>query len=211
MSKNISVTDLKLIPELSGLRMLDFIDPKNDSLIAPFLKILGFDLDYPIQFIPSQHRNMQGKVVIAYMISGEVECNSSFLTSEWASVEDKMIAAGYKDLGLAEDMANSLTTGRDYGSDSMEGFPPELANPDENGILQQIEVLENLLLLARGSPFKQDGSRATLSEYGMVETPEKQRRKPVKLPAGGCDCATTEAIGKPVPAGPGYSNNLHNG
>ncbi len=178
MSKNISVTDLKLIPELSHLRMLDFIDPANTELISPFLKVLGFDLDYPIQFIPCQHRNMQGKVVIAYIITGEVEINASFQDSVWCTPEDRLIAAGYKDLTLAQDLAHSLTKGRDYGTDGTgEGFPPDQSNPDEDDILMQIKVLEDLLLLVRGSPFKQDGSRRTLDEHGLKEAPEKRRKK----------------------------------
>ncbi len=182
MSKNISVTDLMLIPELSHLRMLDFIDPKHDSLVAPYLKVLGFDLDFPVTFIPCQHRNMQGKTVIAYMIAGEVEINQSFLNSSWASVEDRIIAAGYRDIGLAEDMATSLTTSRDYIGEAESGFPPDLVNPNESDILMQIQVLTDLLMIVRGSPFKQDGSRATLAEYGMTEPPEKRRRKVFKKP-----------------------------
>lgn len=178
--KNISVTDLMLIPELSDLRMLDFIDPKYTSRISPFLKIVGFDLDYPIEFIPSQHRNIQGKEVIAYMIVGELECNDSFLSSVWATTEDRIIAAGYKDLGKARDMAQALTTARDYESGVTEGFPPDLVNPDEAEIAMQIKVLADLLLAVRGTPFKQDGSRFTLDEYGMSEAPEKRRKKPAK-------------------------------
>lgn len=178
MSKNISTTDLMLIPELSHLRMLDFIDPKNTELISPFLKVIGFDLEYPIQFIPCQHRNMQGKVVIAYLIVGEVEINSSFQDSVWCTPEDKLIAAGYRDLGLAKDMATSLTSARDYGSDEGgDGFPPDQSNPNEADILMQIKVLEDLLLMVRGNPFKQDGSRATLDEHGVKEAPEKRRKK----------------------------------
>lgn len=178
--KNISATDLILFPELSHLRMLDVIDPKNTELISPFLKRIGIDLDYPVQFVPSQHRNMQGKTVIAYMVVGELECNSSFLNSEWATVEDRIIAAGYHDLGKAQDMAQALVSARDYESGVQDGFPPDLANPDEDEILMQIKVLADLLLSVRGTPFKQDGSRFTLSEHGVAETPEKRRKKPAK-------------------------------
>lgn len=184
--KSVSVTDLKLIPELAHLRPLDFIDPKNDALIAPFLKVLGFDLDYPIQYIPSQHRNMQGQVVIAYRIVGEVECNESFLTSSFATTEDKIIARGYKDLGVAQDMAGQMTTGRDYGGDegqSEKGFPPELTNDNEDEIATQIHMLDIALAIARGNPFKQDGSRKTMAEVHLVEAPEKRRAKPVKKEA----------------------------
>ncbi len=177
--KNISVTDLKLIPELSHLRMLDFINPDNDALVAPFLKVLGFDLEYPIEFVASQHRNMQGKVVIAYMIVGDVECNAAFLNSVWATHEDRMIVAGYSDLGLAEDLGMGSTSCRDYGTDS-EGFAPDQSNPNEGEILKQIVVLQNLLLDARGNPFKQDGSRKLYGESALVEAPEKRRKKPAK-------------------------------
>ncbi len=180
MSKNISVSDLQLIPELSHLRMLDFIDPQYDSLISPFLSILGFDLDYPIQYVPCQHRNMQGKVVISFMIVGEVECNAKFLGSKWATIEDKVIAAGYRDIGMAASMSLSMTSCRDSTNDgggASDGFPPDLANPDEGKILSEIRVLEDLLLIARGNPFKLDGSRKTIAEYGIIETPEKRRKK----------------------------------
>jgi hypothetical protein len=175
--KNISVTDLQLIPELAHLRMLDFINPDNDSLIAPFLKIIGFDLDYPIQFIPCQHRNMQGKVVIAYLLSGEVEINAAFLNSKWATYEDRLIAAGYRDLSLAEEIGMGTTSCRDYGTET-EGFAPDQSNPDEDEILKQIKILADLLLVVRGNPFKQDGSRRTFAEQGVVEAPEKRRKKP---------------------------------
>jgi hypothetical protein len=184
--KTISVTDLMLIPELSHLRMLDFINPANDGLIAPYLKILGFDLDYPIEYLPCQHRNMQGKVVIAFLISGEVECNASFLESQWATMEDRIVVNGYRDLGFATDLATALTSSRDYDNGVVEGFPPDLSNPDEDVILMQIKVLADVLLATRGSPFKQDGSRATLAEFGVVEAPEKRRKKASKATPVAC-------------------------
>lgn len=178
--KTISVTDLKLIPELSHLRMLDFIDPKNDELIAPYLKVLGFDLEYPLEFKACQHRNLQGKVVIAYLIAGEVECNRAFLTGEFATVEDRIIAAGYSDMSLANQLSSSLSTSREYDSGIVEGFPPDLINPNEDDILGDIKVLEDLLLEVRGDPFKQDGSRKTLADQHTIEVPEKKRKKTAK-------------------------------
>lgn len=174
--KNISSTDLLLIPELSHLRMLDIINPEYDSLIAPFLKTIGFDLDYAIEYIPCQHRNMQGKVVIAYVIAGEVEINNAFQTSVWATHEDHMIAAGYRDIGLAKELAERFTACREYG-DSSDGFPPDQSNPDEKEIIKQIRVLEELLFIARGNLHKNDGSRVKMGEHGVVEASEKRRKK----------------------------------
>ncbi len=97
-------------------------------------------------------------------------------------MEDRIIAAGYRDMGIAEDMATSLTTSRDYTGEIDVGFPPDLVNPNEADILMQITVLTDLLMIVRGNPFKQDGSRSTLAEYGMTEPPEKRRRKPIQKP-----------------------------
>jgi len=176
--KSISVTDLQLIDELSHLRMIEFIDPKNDKLIAPYLKMLGLDLDYPIEYVPSQHRNMQGDVVIAYRIVGEVEINDSFLSGPFATAEDRMIAQGYQDLSLANDMAKQLTTGRNYGEDdeglSEKGFPPELTMDNETMVAMQIEILKDLLLAVRGDPFNPDGTRKTIYDYHIGWTPDSK-------------------------------------
>lgn len=177
--KTISVTDLMLVPELSHLRMLDFIDPKNDALIAPYLKVLGFDLDYPIEYLARQHRNLQGQTVIAYMITGEVECNEQFLSSPFATVEDRIIAAGYKDMGLANQMTTALSTSRDYNNGVVEGFPADLSNPDEAAIVEQINVLENLLAVVRPNMYGEDGCLKTMAEYHAppVEPVKKGRKK----------------------------------
>ena len=172
-----SVIDLQLIPELSHLRMLDFINPDNDTLIAPFLKVLGYDLEYPIQFVPSQHRTLAGKVVIAYQIVGDVECNDSFLSSSFATAEDRQIARGYKDLSYSDFLGEGRTASRDYGDEGVEGFAPDQCNPDEKEIAAQIKVLEDLLLVVRGNPYKLDGSRKLYCETHIVEHEGKKRKK----------------------------------
>lgn len=185
--KSISVTDLMLIPELAHLRTFDFIDAANTELIAPFLRIIGFDLDYPVQFVASQHRNLQGQVVVSYQLVGEVECNEAFLKSEWATSEDRMIAAGYRDIGLAQELANAMTLGMNYGSsdadgEPVDGFPTDLTCPDEAVIAAQIKQLNDILLTVRGNPYKQNGSLATLFEHGVTEPPEKRRKKVILSP-----------------------------
>jgi hypothetical protein len=185
--KSISVTDLKAkVPELSHLRMIDFINPQNDALIAPYLKVLGFDLDYPIEYIPSQHRNLQGQVVIAYRIVGEVDINSNFLASSYATPEDRIIAAGYKDMSLANEMSRSLSTSKDFQG-AVEAFPQEQANPDEQAILDQIEVLEGLIDQVRPGRFTEGGSLKTIAEYhAPLVVPVKKERRKRKVTAFSC-------------------------
>lgn len=184
--KSISVTDLQLIPELSHLRMFDFIHPDNSEKIAPFLKEMGFDLDYPVVFEASQHRNLQGKVVIAYTIYGEIECNDSFRKGAWCSLEDRAILAGYQDLSHAEEMGklqsrvpNYYTGGADKIDDAtgLLWLPANQLNEDEQGILDQIKILEQVLLEVRGNPFKRDGSRKLLTEGDEPELPVPKGRR----------------------------------
>lgn len=160
-----SVYDLKLIPQLAHLGPLDFVNPDNYALMLPFLKTLGYDTDKPVQFIPCQHRTMQGKVVIGYLVAGDISQDREFLLSPYCTAEDRIIAAGMKDLSLAHDMARSMTACRDYGTNNVEGFPPEQANPDEAAILHDIKILQQVLDIAQGDVFKSDGSRKTLQEF----------------------------------------------
>lgn len=160
-----SVYDLKLVPQLAHLSPLDFVNPENYALMIPFLKTLGYDTDKPIQFLPCQHRTMAGKVVIGYLVVGDISQDREFLLSGFCTAEDRIIAAGMKDLSLAYDMAKSMTTCRDYGADSVEGFPPDQANPDEQHILNEIKLLQTIADIAQGDLFKSDGSRKTLQEF----------------------------------------------
>lgn len=180
--KVFSVTDLMLIPELSHFRQIDFIKPENTEKLLPFLKILGYDVLYPIVFRPSKHRNLQNQVVISYQIIGDIELNSSFQDSVWCTAEDKIIARGYTDLTVSEDMAAIMTACRSYGDTGShdDGFPVDQCEPDEKEVLAQIKQLEELLLQIRGNPYRKDGSIATLDQHGQVESKEKVRRKPEK-------------------------------
>ena len=165
-----SVYDLQLIPALSGLSMFDFVNPANHELLIPYLKTLGYDLLRPVEFIASQHRTMAGKVVIGYQVVGEISQDREFLLSPFCTAEDRIIAAGSKDLSLANEMARSMTTCREYGSDGavVEGFPADQANPDEAEILEAIRVYQVVMEIARGDQFKSDGSRKTLLEWNEV-------------------------------------------
>lgn len=160
-----SVYDLKLVPQLAHLSPLDFVNPENYKLLIPFLKTLGYDVSKPVQFLPCQHRTLAGKVVIGYLVVGDISQEREFLLSGFCTAEDRIIAAGAKDLSLAYDMAKSMTACRDYGADSVEGFPPDQANPDEEQILNEIKLLQTIADIAQGNLFKSDGSRKTLQEF----------------------------------------------
>ena len=173
--KSVSVTDLKLIPELSHLNYFEMIDPKNDHLVNPFLEIMGMDLDYPLQYVAKQHRNLQNKVVINYMIIGETNINREHITGPWGSLTDRMIAAAYQDPSLCKELGSHLNTSLDYnafkgGRDQPDEQPSTADFPttdEERMITAQIKQLEELLLHIRGDQRREDGGYKYPHEYSV--------------------------------------------
>lgn len=176
--KTLSILDLKLIDQLKHKKPLEFLNPTNDVLLAPFLYIYGMDSKRPINFIPCQHRTLQGKVVVSFLIAGEVRADEDFLRSSFCSAEDRIIAAGYKDISLAHELAQTVTKAQSYGSssDSENFLDPSQLNDNEDHIVEQIKQLSDLLLSVRGSPYKRDGSVRCLHEYSETEPEEKKRK-----------------------------------
>lgn len=190
--KAISVYDLKLIPELEKLSIFDLIHPDNDKLVNPFLAVMGFDLDYPLIYTVSQHRTLQNKVVVGYVIRGEVNINREHLSSEWATLYDRMVAAAYQDPTLCKALCEQMNTSLDYSAfhsaketenPKPVDFPVNQCNPDEIVITEQIKQLEELLFHIRGSQYKKDGSLKMPADYHEVEeeVKPKRRKKPIKL------------------------------
>lgn len=172
--KSISITDLALIPELGKYNYMELIHPDQDDLMAKYLEMIGFDIEYPIQYIPSQHRNMQGKKVINYVVVGEVSCNRKHLNSEWADITDRIIANSYTDRGLAEDMLSLQCPSLDYsafheGKEDTETTKEDIGSyfdrEEEKRIVAQIKQLEELRDSIRGSMFNKDGSAKTFADY----------------------------------------------
>lgn len=186
--KAISANDLQLIPELSGMTIFDLINIENDKIVYKYLDVLGFDMDYPIHYTVSQHRTLQNKVIVGYVLRGEVNVNRAHLNGPWSTITDKLVAADYRDTSLCKEllahMSTSLSydafhTGKDYETFSQEKFPECLTNPDEDQLVTQIKQLEELLLAIRGNPYAKDGNLKMPKDYeeGEEEPPHVQRKK----------------------------------
>ena len=183
--KSISVYDLKLIPELAHLSIFDLVHPDNDALVNPFLAEMGFDLDYPLMYTVSQHRTLQHKVEIGFVIRGETNINRKHVTGPWGTLDDRLAAAAITDPSLCAALCEQMNTGLDYGSfsdndDGPESFPDSMCDPHEQQILTQIKQLEGVLLAIRGNQHKNDGSLKLAHEYHIVEEPIKQRKRHTK-------------------------------
>lgn len=176
--KTYSCQDVVLASSLSHLKPLDLLDPQHDKLLGPVLHILGMDLTRPISFIPCQHRTLQGKVVVSFLIAGEVRGDKEFLLSSFCSAEDRIIAAGYKDISLAHELAQTVVKAQSYGNGEDTVLDPSQLNDNEDEIVAQINQLSELLLSVRGDAYNKDGSLKCLHEYSMA-VPEEKKRKTI--------------------------------
>lgn len=164
MSRVFSFRDLRLIPELSKFNEIQLIHPDMDKAVNKYLGQLGFDLDYAVQYVPANHRDMQGNVGVGFRAVGEISINRSFINSPLCSITERMIAAFHTDPGLARELAalmgNSISfKDTEYeGDTSEEDFPENLIEPTYNEVSQQIKALEAIRDELRGSPYNEDGS-----------------------------------------------------
>lgn len=166
--KSISFRDLHLIPELSGFNEIQLLHPHLDQLVNSFLADLAFDTDYPIEYVPSIHRDLQGVVALGFRAIGEVSINRNHINSPLCNLEDRLIAAGYMDSSLLEALGQLSLKSPDYSSlMSAEGLPwaPVYFYPPQN-ILEddwenseaQIRELYKIRDAVRGSAYNASGT-----------------------------------------------------
>lgn len=111
MSRTISFRDLLITEELSNIRNeIELLHPKHDHIVGLVLRQIGFDTCQEIEYIPSMHRDMTGKVAIGFQAVGEINTDRQY--KKFLDVHDRIVAAGLKDISLAKDMAGLM--GRSY-------------------------------------------------------------------------------------------------
>lgn len=173
MSRTISFRDLMVCEELAHIKNeIELLHPSNDDLVASVLSKIGFDIDYPVAYIPSKHRDMQNKVAVGFMAVGDISLNRDFINSPMCSVVDRMVAAAYTDPSLTKELAN-LTGNQvnfkalmddegDYAGDELDD---SLLEPDYEYVSQQIKQLESIRDAIRGPMYNEAGALKTYAEY----------------------------------------------
>lgn len=179
--KSISTYDLLKVSSLAHLSIFDLINPQYDYLVNEVLWEYGLDVDRPLIYEVTYHRCLDKQAKVGFVIIGEVRQDKQFRLSPWCTAEDRMIAAGKKDLSLARELAGMMNIQNNYGS--------EFALEDEEAMelwqdqdeIERIEdelasmriVLDNV----RGNQFKRNGTRKLAHEYHEQEPYQKERRK----------------------------------
>ena len=170
--KSISLTDLKLVSWLSHLTEEQLIHPDNDHLVMPALAELGFNINEPVEYFPCQHRNMQNKVVISYLLIGTMSLRREHITGKWSTLTDRMVAAAYQDPSLCRELCAHLNSSLNYNSFNGKDMPEDKVSngefpttPEEEAITKEIQHLASLLLKVRGNPYKEDGGLKSFEDY----------------------------------------------
>lgn len=191
--KTISVTDLKLIDGLSHLNYMEMIHPDNDPLVHSYLKMMGFDVEEGVEYRAYQHRNLQGKVVVNYVLAADMLLDRVSLTSPFSTYEDRLIAASIYDRSLYETLHELGNTSPTYGSTALDenvhNKDEHVYSEEELEVMRQIAQLEDLLYYIRGNQFNPDGSVKSLEDYRSPRPVDKKRKKHVHKKKGNVDGA----------------------
>lgn len=155
--KCISFRDLLVADALKHLNEIEMLSPENDELMKSVLVQCGMDVDYDIQYIPTKHRDMQGKVAVGFQAVGDININRNVLNSCVSDVTDRMVAASYQDPSLTRELAGMMGNTINYKSllEAEDAFDEtEYVEPleeDYEWVTKQIKQLQDIHDVIRGS------------------------------------------------------------
>lgn len=169
MSRVFSFRDLKLIPEFSGKTEREMVRLECDALMNEALSQLGFSLRAPILYIPSLHRDLQGRVAIGYRAVGQINEDPAYLNSPLCPLIERLIVAARKDPSLAAELSRMIGGGvnldDDNAADVVKDMDEADVEPDWQRNERYIRELTEFRDMVRGSPYNEAGSLKLPSEY----------------------------------------------
>ena len=185
MSKVLSFSDLKLHSSLSGYNEVEMLHINMDDTINAILAEIGFDIDYGLNYFAAKHRNLQGQILVGYLVAGEVSINRKHLTSVYADLTDVLVASSYQDTSLTKELANLSGLSRSYDNnqesddygDGQQEMPPNQLEEDWEEVERQIRQLKDIRDMLRGNMYNDSGAMKTPDEYKQwlkEQTKEKE-------------------------------------
>lgn len=172
--KNISFRDLQLATPFVKMNEIQMLALDNDDDMAWALGHIGFDIDYPVSYVPLNHRDMQGNIGLGFMAVGEINMNSAYVESPLCTLAERMIVAAYTDPSLTKELSTLMGMRVNFRSllengaeSSGEALPDEMLEPDRDFVGMQIKDLEVLRDSIRGQMFNDRGEAKTFAEYKL--------------------------------------------
>jgi hypothetical protein len=173
MSRTISFRDIMLCTSLANVKNeIELLDVKYDYEVSKILDAIGIDTEYPVSYLPSKHRDMQGKIAVGFMAVGDISLNRSFINSYLCNTTERMIAASYSDPSLTRELGalmghqvNFRSLLDDEAEFDGEELPEDQLEPDRREVAAQIKALAEIRDQIRGSMYNDAGDLKTFMEY----------------------------------------------
>lgn len=174
---SISLQDMKLITELSGMSEFEMIEIGNDKLMQKYLYAIGMDCyDFPFVYIPNKHRTLGGKVVTGYRAVGEVRCDPEYRDSYLAGITERLVISSYTDPSKMTEIAELSFKVRDWSeylndNDSLDWqedravLPHDQLEEDWQQEEEKIANLADILYNIRGSCYTASGGLKMAEDY----------------------------------------------
>ncbi len=108
MARVISLRDLQRIPTLRTYTEDALIRPDMDHIMFMYLAELGYDMDSPIEYIPSIHRDLAGNVGLGYQVVGEIvdaKTKHPYLRHKICPLYERIAALAKSDMSFAIELA----------------------------------------------------------------------------------------------------------
>lgn len=171
-----SLTDIRLISELSQFSELELIHPSNDEKVAKYLYKIGIDINQPWYYHGCYHRNLKEEVVLGLRVIGEVRRDEEFQDSWLAGITERLICVAYDDVSLMKEIAQLSYQVRDIDEyvnefDSTDFdeeralFPIDQLEEDWESKEANVAALNQAILSIRGCPFTESGGMKLMGDY----------------------------------------------
>lgn len=174
-----SLSDMKLVQELSHLSEFQMVDIENDNLMMKYFFEIGMDCyDFPFVYVAAKHRNLQGNIVTGFRCIGEVRCEEAFRNSKMAGITERLIISSYKDVSLMNEIAELSFKVRDFeeylnDNDSLDWDADRAVLPDSQ--LEEhwqeeekiIATMNDTLVSIRGPIYNSAGALKSAEEYKL--------------------------------------------
>ena len=181
--KTFSFSDIKLASWLQGYSEVDMLSIDMDEKVNRVLKELGGDLDYPVEYYPAYHRNMQGITRVGFVACCETSHNRKDLSGPFTTLTDILVVAAHRDSSLSQELGTLTGLSRNYSPATEAGFDEHSDNymaeqlssmskleradweANRKDIMKQVAALEKVRDSIRGSQFSESGSLKTPEQY----------------------------------------------
>lgn len=158
MSKVVSMRDFLRIPAFYGYREIDLIHPSMDEVLKPYAAFFGIDVEYPVEYLVNNHRDLFNQTGIGYRMVGSIRCDREFINSPMSDITDRIAVSGYSDPSLTRELGMLVNRTIDFGAFAEAG--DEVADEDyadcdiEEDFDQStatMKTLQNILIQIRGT------------------------------------------------------------